>query len=56
MADNLTHEEFDRRVRDAMKPPVAQGGQGFAPGLQRIRQTAGQTRPMPARRQLPMAR
>lgn len=51
MAD-LTHEEFDRRVREAMKPPTAQAGQGFSPSINRIRQTARQRRPMPARRPL----
>lgn len=49
MADKLTHEEFDRQVEEAMKPPTAQAGRGFSTGIQKIRQTAKQRRPMPAR-------
>ena len=56
MAD-LTHEEADRRIREAMKPPVARqgAGQGFSPGIQKMRQSARGRRPTPASRNLPIA-
>ena len=52
MAEKLTHEEFDRQVEEAMNPPVAnQGaGQGFSPGIQKMRQSAKRRRPIPAGR------
>ena len=56
MAEKLTHEEFDRQVEEAMQPATAQGGQGFAPGIQKMRQTASKRKPLPVRRQLPIAR
>jgi len=40
----LTHEEFDRRAREAMKPQSAQAGGNFSPGIQQLRQAAGQRR------------
>lgn len=48
-------KEAEERIRAAMQPLTAQG-QGFSPGIQRMRQGARQTRPVPARRQLPVAR
>ena len=36
----LTHEVFDRRVKKAMEPPVTGPGQGFSPGVNRMRQEA----------------
>ena len=56
MAEKLTHEEFDRRVTEAMKPPAKQGRQNFSPGIQRMRQAGRQRSPMPIRPQLPLAR
>jgi len=50
----LTHEEFDRRVTEAMKGGTAQGRQRFSPSVERMRQTA--RRPASRRPQLPMAR
>ncbi len=44
----LTKDEFNRRVREAMKPPAAASGNRFAPGLQSLRQAA-------SRRRLPAA-
>ncbi len=54
MAEKLTHQEFDRQVEEAMETPTAQGGQGFSPGIQKMRQTASKRKPLPARRQLPI--
>ena len=53
----LTHEEADRRIKEAMKPPVARqgGGQGFSPGIQKMRQSAKGRRPTPAGRKLQVA-
>lgn len=48
-----TLKEAEDRIRKAMKPPVTQAGQNFSPGIQKIRQSARQRKPMPARRQLP---
>ena len=42
----LTHEEFDRRVKEAMKPAQA-AGRGFSPAIQQLRQTAKARKPMP---------
>lgn len=45
MADKLTHEEFDRRVREAMKPAQTMGG-SFSPAIQQLRQTAKLRKPL----------
>lgn len=48
----LTHEEFDRQVEEAQKPPSDQTGGNFAPGVQQLRQAAGKRRqltPAPSR-------
>ena len=42
----LTHESFDKRVRQAMKPAQAMG-RGFSPAIQQLRQTAKARKPMP---------
>ena len=55
MPEKLTHEEFDRRVREAMKPPATQVGQSFSPAIQNLRQTARQRGSIPAKRPLPTA-
>ena len=46
----LTHEEFDRRVRKAMEPPAGGPGQGFSPGVDKMRQIAQPRRPLLAQR------
>ncbi len=48
----LTHQEFDRQVEEAMKPPAGRqvAGQGFSPGIQKMRQSAKRRRPIPAGR------
>lgn len=54
MADKLTHQEFDRRVEEAMKPQAGgNGGGNFAPGLQQLRQVAGRRRQATAPRPTP---
>lgn len=55
MAEKLTHQEFDKQVEEAMNPSTAQAGGGFAPGIQKMRQTASKRKPLPARRRLPTA-
>ncbi len=57
MADKLTHEDFDRQVEEAMKPPAGRqvAGQGFSPGIQKMRQSAKGRRPVPAGRRLQRA-
>lgn len=43
----LTHEEFERRVREAMKPPAPQGaGRLLGPGVQQMRQGVQLRRPL----------
>lgn len=54
MAEKLTHEEFDRRVEEAMKPQGMQGGAGFAPAIQKMRQIASKRRPQGAGRPGPI--
>ena len=51
MPDNkkLTHDEFDRRVREAMKPPRG-AGQGFSPAVNKMRQEVRPRAPMQPRR------
>lgn len=50
----LTHQEFDRRVEEAMKPQAAGGGGGnFAPGLQQLRKAASQRRQLTPQRPIP---
>lgn len=56
MAEKLTHEEFDRQVEEAMKPPTTQAGGGFAPSIQKMRQTASKRKPLRQGRQLTIAR
>ena len=53
----LTHQEFDRQVEEAMKPPAGRqvAGQGFSPGIQKMRQSAKGRRPVPAGRRLQRA-
>ncbi len=51
-----TLKEAEDRIRIAMVPPQTNQGDGFSPGIQKIRQTTRQRKPMPTRRQLPMAR
>ena len=46
----LTHEEFDRRVMEAMKPKSEQAGGNFAPGIQQLRQSANKRRQLTPRR------
>lgn len=48
-------KEWEERVRKAMEPPATQGGQGFSPNIQRMRQTA-KRRPIPTRRRPPAGR
>lgn len=53
----LTHDEFDRQVQEAMLPPQTNRGNGFSPGIQKLRQTAQQRRPAllrSPRQQLPV--
>ena len=54
----LTHEEADRRVKAAMAPPSRKNGAGqaFAPGIQKVRETAKRRSPAPAGRQITTAR
>lgn len=40
-----TLKEWDERVRAAMKPPQANQGGGFSPGIQQIRQAARNRQP-----------
>ncbi len=56
MTEKLTHEEFDRQVEEAMQSPTAQGGQGFSPGIQKMRHTASKRKPLRQGNQLPIAR
>ena len=42
----LDHSEFDRRVKEAMKPAQTMG-RGFSPAIQQLRQTAKARKPMP---------
>ena len=49
MAEKMTHEKFDERVREAMKPPQTMR-RAFSPGIQQLRQTARLRKPMPIRR------
>ena len=45
----LDHDEFDRRVREAMEPPRG-AGQGFSPELNKMRQEVRPRVPMQQRR------
>lgn len=47
-------EEWEERVRNAMKPP--QEKTNFSPAIQGLRQTANKTRPQQRGRQLPTLR
>ena len=44
--ERLTHQTFDERVKQAMKPAQAMG-RGFSPAIQQLRQTATLRKPMP---------
>lgn len=46
-----TLKDAEERIRKAMQPPAQNAGQGFAPGVQRMRQAA--RRPAASARQLP---
>lgn len=48
-----TLKDAEDRIRRAMIPPTVQAGQDFAPGIQKMRQTA---KSRPTKRQLPTAR
>ena len=45
----LDHDEFDRRVKEAMKPPRG-AGQGFSPGVNKMRQQVQPRTPLQPRR------
>ena len=51
----LTHDEIDRRVEEAMKPPSQKQGQNFDPGIQGLRQAAAR-KGLPTRKELPPGR
>jgi len=44
-----TLKEAEGRIRKAMEAKTAQGGQGFSPAIQKIRQAAQQRRTQPIR-------
>ena len=44
--ERLTHQTFDERVKQAMKPAQTMG-RGFSPAIQQLRQTAKARKPMP---------
>ncbi len=52
----LTHQEFDRRVEEAMKPPANANGQNFTPGIEDLRQAAKVRKPSVPGKQLTIAR
>ena len=44
MVDTL--KEAEARIRVAMKPPQGRNGNGFSPGIQKMRQIAGKRKPL----------
>ena len=54
----LNHDEFDRRVEEAMEPPKRKEEQPFSPSITTIRQSAAARKQLPAatqQKQLPVA-